>query len=198
MFSIISKFLLRLWGFRIEGRYPHEIKKMVVIVFPHTSNWDFPLGVLVRSAVKAKINYVGKASLFKFPFGGFFRWLGGYPVDRSKNNNFVDAVIDIFNKEDQFAITLTPEGTRSKVEKLKTGFYYIAHGANVPIVMVKFDWGRKVVGFSDPFYTTGNYEADIIKILDYYKGVKGYHPAFAYHVNEKGEMQGAPPISSEI
>lgn len=191
MFSAISKFLLRLWGWKIEGRYPHEVKKMVVIVFPHTSNWDFPVGLLVRSALKADIKYVGKASLFRFPFGGLFRWLGGYPVDRSRNNNFVDAVTDIFNSKDQFSITLTPEGTRTKVDKLRTGFYYIALGAKAAIVMVKFDWGKKIVGFSEPFYPTGNYDEDIIKILDYYKGVKGYHPEFGYHVNEKGEMQGA-------
>lgn len=191
MFSAISQFILRLWGWTIEGRYPHEVKKMVVIVFPHTSNWDFPVGVLVRSALKADIKYVGKASLFRFPFGGLFRWLGGYPVDRSKNTNFVDAVVDIFNREDRFAITLTPEGTRGKVDKLKTGFYYIALGAKVPIVCVKFDWGRKIVGFSAPFYPTGDYDADIIDILKYYKGVKGYHPELAYNVNEQGEMQGA-------
>ena len=191
MFSRISKALLRLWGFKIEGRYPHEVKKMVIIVFPHTSNWDFPVGLLVRSALKADIKYVGKSSLFRFPFGGLFRWLGGYPVDRSKNNNFVDAVIDILNKEDCFAITLTPEGTRKKVTQLKTGFYYIADGAQVPIVMVKFDWAKKIVGFSEPFYTTGDYDADMIKVLSYYKGVKGYHPELGYNVNENGEMQGA-------
>lgn len=192
MFSTISQFLLRLWGWTIEGRYPRELKKMVIIVFPHTSNWDFPLGVLVRSAVKAsEIKYIGKATLFRFPFGALFRALGGYPVDRSKSQNMVDAVVDIFNKEERFAITLTPEGTRSKTDKLKTGFYYIALGAHVPIVMVKFDWGTKIVGFSEPFYPTGDYDKDIIKIMDYYKGVKGYHPELAYNVNNKGKMMGA-------
>ena len=197
MFTAISQFILRLWGWKIDGRYPHEVKKMVVIVFPHTSNWDFPVGLLIRSALKADIKYVGKSSLFRFPFGGLFRWLGGYPVDRSKNNNFVDAVIDIFNSKDQFAITLTPEGTRTKVDQLRTGFYYIALGAKAAIVMVKFDWGRKIVGFSEPFYPTGDYDADIIKILSYYKGVKGYHPELGYNVNEKGEMLGAPDVKTE-
>ncbi|MFN7117891.1 MAG: lysophospholipid acyltransferase family protein [Saprospiraceae bacterium] len=192
MFSAISKWILRVWGFKIEGRYPSEIPKMVLIEFPHTSNWDFPLGLLVRSALKLDIKYVGKASLFRFPFGGLFRWLGGYPVDRSKSTNFVDAVVDIFNEKEQFAIILTPEGTRTKVDKLKTGFYYIALGAKVPILMVKFDWSKKIVGFSEPFYPTGEYDADIIKILDYYKGVKGYNPELGYNVNATGEMMGAP------
>lgn len=191
MFIIISKLLLRLWGFKIEGHYPREIPKLVLIEFPHTSNWDFPLGLLVRSALKLDIKYVAKASLFRFPFGALFRWWGGYPVDRSKSANFVDAVVHIFNEKERFAIILTPEGTREKVDKLKTGFYYIALGAKVPILMVKFDWSRKIVSFSEPFYPTGNYDVDIIKILDYYKGAKGYHPELAYNVNEKGEMRGA-------
>lgn len=192
MFSTVSKWILKLWGWKIEGHYPHEIPKMVLIEFPHTSNWDFPVGLLVRSQLKADIKFVGKSSLFRFPFGGLFRWMGGYPVDRSKSTNFVDAVVDIFNTKEQFAIILTPEGTRQKVNKLKTGFYYIALGAKVPILMVKFDWAKKIVGFSAPFYPTGDYDKDIVKILDYYKGVKGFHPAYAYNVNEKGEMQGAP------
>lgn len=190
MFSAISKWILKVWGWKMEINYTQA--KAVLIEFPHTSNWDFPVGILVRSAIKADIKFVGKASLFRFPFGGLFRWMGGYPVERSKSTNFVDAVVNIFNEKEQFAIILTPEGTREKVDKLRTGFYHIAEGAKVPIVMVKFDWAKKIVGFSEPFYTTGNYDADIIKILDYYKGVKGYRPELGYNVNEKGEMQGAP------
>jgi 1-acyl-sn-glycerol-3-phosphate acyltransferase len=195
MFSNISKWILKRLGWKIEGQFTSP--KAVLVEFPHTSNWDFPLGLLVRSAIQADIKFVAKSSLFKFPFGGLFRSLGGYPVDRSKSNNFVDAVVDIFNQKERFAIILTPEGTRTKVDKLKTGFYHIADGAKVPIVMVKFDWAKKIVGFSEPFYTTGDYDADIIKIMDYYKGVKGYHPELGYNVNEKGEMQGAAVVSGE-
>lgn len=198
MFSAISKWILKILGWEIEGYHGQANPKAVLIEFPHTSNWDFPLGLLVRSAIKADIKFVAKDSLFKFPFGGLFRWMGGYPVDRSKNTNFVDAVINIFNEKEQFAIILTPEGTRKKVNDLKTGFYHIADGAKVPVVMVRFDWGKKSVGFSEPFYTTGNYDADMIQILAYYKGVKGKNPQLAYHVNEKGEMLGAPDVKYKI
>lgn len=180
MFSAISKWILKVWGWRIEGRYPHELKKFVIIVIPHTSNWDFPLGVLVRSALQAQIGYVGKASLFKPPHGWLFRWLGGYPVDRTKRTNFVDAVVDIFNEQEEFALTIAPEGTRKKVEKLKTGFYYIALGAKVPIVMVKFDWVNKIVGISEPFFPTGNYETDMEVIKAYFAGVKGRNPEYSF------------------
>ncbi|MDX1943612.1 MAG: lysophospholipid acyltransferase family protein [Saprospiraceae bacterium] len=180
MFSAISKWILRLWGWKIEGQYPHELKKFVIIVVPHTSNWDFPLGLLVRSALKASIRYVGKASLFRQPFGWIFRALGGYPVDRRKRSNFVDAVVDIFNREEKFALTIAPEGTRQKVEKLKTGFYYIALGAKVPIVMVKFDWGKKIIGFSQPFYPSGSIGEDMKFIEQYYQGVKGKNAANSF------------------
>lgn len=176
MLSAISKWILRCFGWKIEGHYPHELKKFVIIVIPHTSNWDFPLGVLVRSALKAKVNYVGKDVLFRPPFGWLFRWLGGYPVNRSKSSHFVDNVVDIFNKEEQFALTIAPEGTRRKVEKLKSGFYYIALGARVPIVMIKFDWGNRIVGICEPFYPTGNFEADMEIVKNFYRGVKGKNP----------------------
>ncbi len=176
MLSAISKWILRRFGWKIEGHYPYELKKFVLIVIPHTSNWDFPLGVLVRSALRAKINYVGKDSLFRPPFGWFFRWLGGYPVNRSKSSHFVDSVVEIFKKEERFALTIAPEGTRKKVEKLKTGFYYIALGAQVPIVMVKFDWSNKIVGIREPYYPTRNFDADMEIIKNFYGGVKGKNP----------------------
>ncbi len=180
MFSAISKWILRLWGWKIEGQYPYELNKFVIIVIPHTSGWDFPLGLLVRSALKADIKYIGKASLFRPPFGWLFRALGGYPVDRSKRHNYVDAVVDIFNREEKFALTIAPEGTRQKVNKLKTGFYYIALGAKVPIVMVKFDWGNKIVGIREPFYPTGNFDADMEAIKAYFKGAKGKVPEWSF------------------
>lgn len=180
MFSKISNWILKLWGWKIEGEYPHHIPKMVVMVIPHTSNWDFPVGLLLRSAIKADIKYVGKATLFRPPFGWIFRALGGYPVDRTKSSNYVDAVVDIFNREDSFALTIAPEGKRQRVERLKTGFYFIAVGANVPIARVKFDWGKKVLGFAEPFYPTGDYEKDLPEILRYFADAKGYHPAWGF------------------
>ncbi len=181
MFSAISEWIFRLWGWKFEGQYPYDLKKFVLIVVPHTSSWDFPVGLLARSALRARIKFVGKASLFRPPFGWLFRALGGYPVDRSKRNNFVDAVVDIFNREKEFVLTIAPEGTRQRVEHLKTGFYYIALGAKVPVLMVKFDWANKIVGFSQPFYPTGNLEADMEVITAYFRGIKGYHADMSFY-----------------
>jgi len=176
MAGAISRFLLRMLRWQITGRYPHEIKKCIVAVAPHTSNWDFPLGVAVRSAIEAKIMYVAKKELFRWPFGAFFRSTGGYPVDRKKSTNFVQAVVDIIEKEEEIAICFTPEGTRKRVERLKSGFYHIARLANIPIILTKFDYENKVVHFEEPFYPTGDTEADLEYIWNYFKGVRGKRP----------------------
>jgi 1-acyl-sn-glycerol-3-phosphate acyltransferase len=177
----LAKFLFHtLWGWKIDVPYPRHIRKSIVVAMPHTSNWDFPIGVLIRPIMGVNIAFAGKSSLFFFPLGILMKWLGGYPVDRSKHNNMVDAVVDIFKKTDDFILCITPEGTRSKVTKLKTGFYHIALKANVPIVCCKFDWGHRTTGFSEPIYMTGDYETDLQKILDYFKDTKGKNPEDDY------------------
>lgn len=181
MSSALSKFILRIFGWKIEGFDPNRLDKLVVIVIPHTSNWDFPLGLLVRKALDAEhLKFVGKDSLFKPPFGALFRWLGGYPVDRSKRTNFVDSIVDLFGRIDRLGVVLSPEGTRKKVDKLKTGFYYIALGAGLPIVMVRFDWSHKLVTWREPFQPTGDFDADLKVIEDYYRGVQGKVPENSY------------------
>ncbi|MCB0550838.1 MAG: 1-acyl-sn-glycerol-3-phosphate acyltransferase [Phaeodactylibacter sp.] len=177
MFRVISNFLLRTMGWEIITEYEELPRKCVIIAVPHTSNLDFPIGLMVRSVLGFDAKYVGKDSLFKNPIlGAIMRWLGGYPVDRSKRSNFVDAVVDIFDSKEDFIITIAPEGTRKKVDKLKTGFYYIALGAKVPIIMVKFDWEHKEIVFSKPFHPTGDAEADFAFITSYFRGVKGRNP----------------------
>jgi 1-acyl-sn-glycerol-3-phosphate acyltransferase len=176
MYHALSKFLLRVFGWKITGQYPDEVKKFILIVVPHTSNWDFPLGIIVRGALKKDIKFLGKSSLFKPPFGWFFRALGGYPVDRSKSTNLVDAVVDIFNEKEEFVVTIAPEGTRSKVDRLRTGFYYIALGAKIPILLVTFDFEHKEVRIIELFYPTGDKEKDFDHIHQAFKGIKGRHP----------------------
>jgi len=112
--------------------------------------------------------YLAKASLFKPPFGWLFRMLGGYPVDRSKSNKLVDQVVGLFNSKDRFVLAITPEGTRKKVKEWKSGFYYIAIGARIPIVMAKIDYVNRMVRFSAPFYPTGNYEVDMATMKAYF------------------------------
>ncbi len=176
MRQALAKFiLLTVWGWKIETEYPKAVKSSVVIVLPHTSYWDFPIGILIRPVMHLNTQFVAKHSLFKFPLGSVMRSLGGVPVNRSKTINFVDSVVAIFKKNENFILTIAPEGTRQKVDKIKRGFYQIALKSGVPIVCCKFDWGTKTIGFSQPFYPTGDYEKDLPQILEYYKGVKGYH-----------------------
>lgn len=181
MLSKICGFIFKIFGWSVTGYDPALVKKAVIIVVPHTSNWDFPKGILLRNYWKTFIGYVGKASLFKFPFGGIMKWFGGIPVDRSKNNNFVDAVVELFNSREELKICIAPEGTRKRVDKLKSGFYYIALGAKIPVLMIKFDYENKVIDCAEPFQPKGDLEHDM-KIVDaYFKGVKGKYPERSYY-----------------
>lgn len=144
-----------------------------MIVVPHTSWWDFLLGLLVREVWQEEINYIGKKSLFDSPFGWFFRWTGGAPIDRSKSNDTVTAIAKVFEEKDVFRLSLSPEGTRKKVTQWKTGFYFIAKAAKVPIVLVAFDYGNKKIKLSPPYEPTDNQEADFRTYEAFFKGVKG-------------------------
>lgn len=176
MFSAISSWLLKLFGWKITGRYPREIPKMVMAVAPHTSNWDFPIGLLVRSALKMDAQYVGKHTLFKPPFGWIFYSLGGIPVDRTRRTNFVEAVVDSFKEREHVHLVMAPEGTRSKVDKFKTGFYHIARLAQVPILLISFDWSTHDIHFGELFHPTGDEEKDMAYLWNYFAGFKGKNP----------------------
>ena len=159
------------------GNFPHHLKKMVIVVAPHTSSADFWLGLAVRSHMGMKgVRFLGKKELFQPPFGFIFRWLGGTPVDRKSNNNLVDQVVEKFNRYPHFIIAMSPEGTRQKVDRIRTGFYYIAQKARVPILMVAFDFANKQVVFSEPFDTTEDEAADFKKIINFFGPVQGKMP----------------------
>ena len=139
-------FFFWLFGWKIKGSFPEELKKYIIAVAPHTSNWDFPVGLAARSILRIqKARFLGKSQLFTPAYGWFFRALGGYPVERSSSHDMVDQVVTIFNSHEEFILALAPEGTRKKVEKFRTGFYYIAKKANVPIIPVGFDFANKEV-----------------------------------------------------
>ncbi len=158
---MISKFIFStILGWKLINNFPKELKKYVVIAAPHTSWQDFPIGILARNTTGVKINFIGKDSLFKGPFGFIFRSLGGAPVDRSKSNNLVDAIVQVFLSKEEFRLALSPEGTRQKIAKWKTGFYYIAKGAKVPVVMATLDYKNKQVKISEPYYITEDIEKD--------------------------------------
>lgn len=167
--------LLKIIGWKTTGDYPRHIKKKILAAAPHTSNWDFPLGVMVRGTLNDDVKYIGKASLFKPPIGWIMKALGGVPVDRSKSNNFVQGVVDLFQGRNELSILFAPEGTRKKVEKFKTGFYHIARLANIPILPVVLDYDKKEFRFEPLYYPTSNIEADIENIEKIFKGVKGYN-----------------------
>jgi len=173
----LSKFIFtKILGWKLVGKFPKDIQKYVLIGVPHTSKMDFIIGILVKYMTGEKINFIGKDSLFKGPFGFIFRALGGKPVDRTKNNNLVDAIIATFNVNKEFRLALSPEGTRKKVANWKTGFYYIAKGANVPLILFTFDFGKKQVALSTPYYLTDNMENDFTYFKEYFKDVKGKYP----------------------
>lgn len=176
MFRALSAFILfRILGWKVSGQFPESINKYIVIVAPHTSNWDFVIGVFGRAVLPEvrKAKFLGKKELFKPPFGWIFRALGGYPVDRSKNTNMVDTIVDIFNENEEFVLALAPEGTRKKVKKFKTGFYFIAQKSEIPIVMVGFDYGKKEIIIREPFYPSTDFETDMEAIMSFFSGIKG-------------------------
>ncbi len=170
-------FLFRLFGWRINGSFPSELKKYIIAVAPHTSNWDFPVGVAARSILRIQsARFLGKSQLFKPPYGWLFRALGGYPVERSTSHDLVDQVVKIFNNHEKFILALAPEGTRKKVKKFKTGFYYIAKKANVPIIPVGFDFGKKEVVLGQPLYPSDNIESDFEILYSFYRHITGRNP----------------------
>lgn len=176
-----SKFIYhKLLGWKVTGFSEFDsVKKVVLIAVPHTSWQDFFIGILLRSAIGIETNYVGKKGLFKFPIGWFFRWLGGAPVERKNNENQVEAIARLFQEKEVFRMTMAPEGTRKKVEEWRTGFYYIAKAANVPIIMFTLDFENKENKFSEPFYPTDDKEADFKFMHKYFEGVKGKVPEYS-------------------
>ena len=156
----IGKFIFAIFGWGLKNEFPN-IPKFVIIFGPHTSNWDFVFGIAAIFILGAKISWMGKQPFFRKPFGGILRWLGGIPIDRSSSHGVVDTMINQYKSRDEFILAIAPEGTRKKVERWKTGFYRIATGADVPILMACFDYKNKIISFGPLIYPSGNLNADI-------------------------------------
>ncbi len=167
-----GRMLMRLSGWRAVGVMP-DVPKVVVIVAPHTSNWDFVVGVMTLFALDIKISFLGKHTLFKGVFGKFMRAIGGIPVDRAKPHGIVGDTVAAINAAERMIFALSPEGTRRLDHGFKTGFLHIAHGANVPICMAYFDFANKVVGFGPTMTATGDIARDMEKVLAYYRPIRG-------------------------
>jgi 1-acyl-sn-glycerol-3-phosphate acyltransferase len=163
----------KLMGWKVEDYMNPEIKKSILIVVPHTSWQDFYISILVRGVLGLEINFVAKKELFVFPFGLYFKWMGGAPLNRFSNKNTVENIAILFQEKKTFRLAISPEGTRKKVAEWKTGFYYIALKAEVPIIPVAFDYKNKEVIFHPEFYPTGNSTTDFEFLKKYFKNVQG-------------------------
>lgn len=168
----LCRICFKITGWQLEGR-PPATPRYVLIGAPHTSNWDFPLALAIAFVYRIEMHWMGKDTLFKGWRGPVMRWLGGIPINRRVNSNVVAETIAAFNGNGHLVVSITPESTRAKVDKWKTGFYYIARGANVPIALAFLDYRRKVGGFLSTFSPTGDADRDIAAIRAGYAGISG-------------------------
>jgi len=171
----ISRIILKVLGWQLDLQLPQE-KKYVLIAYPHTSNWDFVMGMLAKWAMSMPLNWVAKQSLFWGPFRPLFIAMGGVPVDRDKASGFIQKNIELFESREQFVLGLMPEGTRSKTNAFKTGFYHIANGANVPVVLAYIDYRDKKMGVGKVIETCGDIDKDFLIIKEFYQDAVGYNP----------------------
>ncbi len=171
----LGRFVLRLFGWRFHGEVP-DLPKFVIIAAPHTSNWDFLFGIAAAFALNARINWIGKHTLFRPPFGGLMRALGGEPVVRESREGRVAEIKHLFESREQFIFALAPEGTRARTERWRTGFYHVAHAAGVPIVLGYFDYASKTVGLGPTVTTTGDVERDLREIRAFYNDKTAKRP----------------------
>jgi len=175
----LTRFLFKIAGWRTEGDLP-DIPKYIIIA-THTSNWDFIVGltgwsILSHGFSVTKLSWMGKAEVFRGPLGAFLKWIGGVPIERRSRRNAVEQSIQAFRSREKLAMAIAPEGTRKKVTYWKTGFYHIAQGAQVPIVFAFFDYKRKVMGIGPAIIPSGDIQADMEIIRDFYSKVHARHP----------------------
>jgi 1-acyl-sn-glycerol-3-phosphate acyltransferase len=184
VFHYLTLILMRLTGWRVEGKLP-DLPKYVLIGAPHTSNWDFVLFLGIVFTLRANVKFMGKAELFRFPHGPFFYYCGGIPVDRKKSTGLVEQMVDACHKADKFILTIAPEGTRHHVTEWKRGFYHIAKSARIPIVMAVVDGKKKIARVGQVFQPTEDMEADMKSIQGYFEGAVGINPRRKYITLER-------------
>jgi 1-acyl-sn-glycerol-3-phosphate acyltransferase len=168
--------LFKLNGWKVGETIPPDIKKCIVIAAPHTSSWDFVYSLAAFKILGLPVKYLAKKELFRFPFKGIFKSTGGIPVERSKSVNQVESIISKFNSSDRLYLLMAAEGTRKKVDKWKSGFYYAALGAGVPVMLGYLDYKNKIAGLGEVVYLTGNKELDMKRIRRFYSNKTGKNP----------------------
>lgn len=169
-------YILYLFGWRIDKSAPANVKQAVIVVGPHTSNWDFVIGKMAFVYYRVNAKYLIKKELFVPPFGWLLKAMGGIPVDRKKSTNVTAQAVNFFKENEKFYLVFTPEGTRSYQPEWKKGFYFIAQNANVPIYIAYIDYQRKIGGFHSLFTPTGDVDADIRYIKNILADYKGRFP----------------------
>jgi 1-acyl-sn-glycerol-3-phosphate acyltransferase len=175
IFHYLARFLLWLFGWKVEGQLP-DLPKFVLIGAPHTSNWDFAMFLAVIFYLRANVRFMGKAELFRGPLGWFFHWCGGTPVDRAKSQGLVEQMVQACRKADRFILTIAPEGTRHQVREWKMGFYHIAKTAGIPVVLAIVDGARKVMRVGRIFNPTEDMEGDMKTIQGFFANMVGINP----------------------
>ena len=169
---LLGRTLLAIGGWRIEGEFPDRAK-VLAIVAPHTSNWDFPLGIAAVYALGLRVRFLGKHTLFYPPLGWLMRWLGGTPVIRHAPQGAVAQVVEVFQREPAIFLAIAPAGTRTRRTPWRSGFYYMAHAAGVPILPIAFDGARRAIRLFAPFEPSGDYAADLPRLMALYEGIRG-------------------------
>ena len=187
---MIIQYFLRLIGWKVRGDFPKNIPKTISIVAPHATWLDLPIGLIVRVRIEAEnditINFLGKAELFKGFFGWIFKALGGIPVERFSKNDMVQSVVTIFNSHQNLHIALAPEGTRKAVSKLRTGFYYMAKQAKIPLIMIGLDYQKKEVVINKPFFLTEDMAEDLKVIARFYDTIGGVKKEWISNILNEG------------
>jgi 1-acyl-sn-glycerol-3-phosphate acyltransferase len=178
----VARSILRITGWRTQVISPRT-SRYVLIGAPHTSNWDFVIILLLMAGEGISIRWMGKDTLFRWPMGVFWRSLGAIPVNRREKTNLVDQIAAKFDEYDELIIGLSPEGTRKKAARWRTGFYYIALKADVPIVMAYIDYENKICGIGPSLKPSGDIQADFMIIRDFYSDIVGRHP------HKQGEIE---------
>lgn len=175
-----ARWLTRLLGWRVEGALPLHLDKFVIIVAPHTSNWDFIIGLICAYAIGLLVSWpygiIAKSSAFRGPMGPVMRALGCIPVNRSAAQNVVEQMVAVFQQRERLMLVIAPEGTRKKTNYWKSGFYRIALGAHVPVVMATLDFGQKVGRVGPAFVPSGDLQADTPLLREFYSNVTARHP----------------------
>jgi len=170
-----GRWTLAAMGWHLETTLP-DAPKFVIVVAPHTSGWDFVIGIFATVALGMRASWMGKHALFRWPFGSLLRWLGGIPIDRGESHGVVDSMVELFGRRHALVLGIAPEGTRHKVRKWRTGFYHIAHGAGVPIVPCYLDYARKVIGTGAALLPTGDIARELPTIQSVYARITGKNP----------------------